>query len=81
MEAGQLVLYKFFASVFATSVHHPASPIRHFVASGVFRRALLGSAMGAAVVAFILTPWARQSGGLGLVQTAQRQYRCCCIGA
>ncbi len=63
MEAGELALYMFFACAFATLLQHPASPVRHFIVSGVFRRALMGLAMGAMVIAIVMTPWGKQSGG------------------
>jgi aquaporin Z len=63
MEAGELGLYMFFACAFATLLQHPASPIRYFIVSAVFRRALMGLAMGAMVIAIVMTPWGKQSGG------------------
>jgi aquaporin Z len=63
MEAGELALYMFFACAFASLMQHPASPVRHFIASRVFRRALTGLAMGATVIAIVITPWGKQSGG------------------
>jgi aquaporin Z len=58
MEAGELALYMFFACAFATLLQHPASPVRHFIVDDVFRRALMGLAMGAMVIAIVMTPWA-----------------------
>ena len=63
MEAAELALYMFFVCAFATLVRHPASPIPHFIASGILRRAIYGLAIGATVIAIILTPWGKQSGG------------------
>src|SRR6266851_9412356 len=63
MEAGELALYMFFACVFATLLQHPASPVRHFIINDVFRRALMGLAMGATVIAIVTTPWGKRSGG------------------
>jgi aquaporin Z len=63
MEAGELALYMFFACAFATLLQHPASPVRHFIVSAVLRRALMGLAMGAMVIAIVMTPWGKQSGG------------------
>jgi aquaporin Z len=63
MEAGELALYMFFVCVFATLLQHPASPVRHLIVSGLFRRALMGLAVGATVIAIIITPWGKQSGG------------------
>ena len=63
MEAGELAVYMFFACAFAILLQHPASPLRHAVASGLLRRALLGLGLGATITAIILTPWGKQSGG------------------
>lgn len=63
MEAAELALYMFFACAFATLLQHPASPVRHLVASGMGRRALYGLALGGTVVGIIMTPWGKQSGG------------------
>ncbi len=63
MEAGELALYMFFACAFATLLQHPASPVRHVLVSAVFRRALMGLAMGATVIAIVMTQWGKQSGG------------------
>ncbi|MFZ0685472.1 MAG: aquaporin [Terriglobales bacterium] len=48
---------------FATLLQHPASPVRHFFISGIVRRALMGSAIGTTVMALIMSPWGKQSGG------------------
>ncbi len=48
---------------FATLLQHPASPVSHFVVSSIVRRALMGLAAGATVVAIIMSPWGKQSGG------------------
>jgi aquaporin Z len=63
MEAGEMVLYMFFACAFATLMQHPASPVRHLIVSRFFRRALMGLAMGVTVISIVLTPWGKQSGG------------------
>jgi aquaporin Z len=63
MEAGELTLYMFLVCAFATLLQHPASPVRHLIVSGLFRRALMGLAMGATVIAIVITPWGKQSGG------------------
>jgi aquaporin Z len=63
MEAGEVSLYLFFACAFATLLQHPASPFRHFVVSGLVRRMLYGLAMGATVIAIVMTAWGKQSGG------------------
>jgi aquaporin Z len=63
MEAGELALYMFLVCAFATLLQHPTSPVRHFIASAVVRRAIMGLLVGSTVVAIILTPWGKQSGG------------------
>jgi len=63
MEAGELALYMFFVCVFATLLQHPASPVRRLIVSSLFRRALMGVAVGATVTAIVITPWGKQSGG------------------
>jgi aquaporin Z len=62
MEAGELSLYMFSACAFATLLQHPASPVRHLITGDVSRRLLMGLAMGATVIAIILSPWGKQSG-------------------
>src|SRR5260370_41367663 len=63
MEAGELGLYMFFTCAFATLLQHPASPVRHFIVGDLSRRVLMGLAMGTTVIATIMSPWGKQSGG------------------
>jgi aquaporin Z len=63
MEAGELAIYMFSTCLFATLLQHPASPVRHAIQDDLYRRALMGLAIGATVIAMILSPWGRQSGG------------------
>ena len=63
MEAGEMSLYLFCTCSFTTLLQHPASPLRHFFISGIVRRALMGLAIGATVMALIMSPWGKQSGG------------------
>jgi aquaporin Z len=63
MEAGEMSLFMFCTCSFATLLQHPASPVRHFVISGIVRRALMGLAIGATMIALIMSPWGKQSGG------------------
>jgi aquaporin Z len=53
----------FFTCVFATLLQHPASPVRQVIHSTVLRRAIMGVAIGTTVVAIVMTPWGKQSGG------------------
>src|SRR5262245_45160625 len=63
MEVGEVGCYLFVACVVATLLQHPASAVRHFVSSEIARRALMGLAMGATVIAIVMTPWGKRSGG------------------
>jgi aquaporin Z len=63
MEAGEMTLYMFFTCLFATLLQHPTSPLRQLIASAILRRALMGLAVGATVIAIVMTPWGKQSGG------------------
>jgi aquaporin Z len=63
MEAGEMSFFVFCICSFATLLQHPASPVRHLFISGIVRRALMGLAIGATVMALIMSPWGKQSGG------------------
>lgn len=63
MEAAEVTLYLFLTCVFAGLLLYPASPVRHFVGSPAILRALMGLAVGAAVLAIVVSPWGKQSGG------------------
>jgi aquaporin Z len=63
MELIEMGLYLFFTCIFATLLQHPASPIRHLLPNSIVRRAAFGISVGASIVAIILTPWGKQSGG------------------
>jgi aquaporin Z len=63
MEVGELGLYMFLTCGFATLVHHPDSPLRHALPSATARRALMGAGMGLGIIAIIMSPWGKQSGG------------------
>jgi hypothetical protein len=52
MEAGELGCYLFVACAVATLLHHPGSPVRQSISSGLARRALMGLAMGATAIGF-----------------------------
>ena len=66
MEAWEMSLFMFCTCSFATLLQHPASPVRHFFISSIARRALMGSAIGATVMALIMSPWGKQSGGISI---------------
>jgi aquaporin Z len=63
MEAGEVALYLLLTCFFATVLQDPASPVRHLINSDIVRRALMGLAVGASVIAIVMTPWGKQSGG------------------
>ena len=63
MEAAEVGLYLFLTCVFASLLLSPASPVRHFIGSTLELRALMGLAVGGTVVAIVMSPWGKQSGG------------------
>src|SRR5260370_39493517 len=63
MEVGELGFYLLVACVAATLLQHPASIVPQSIASGVARRALMGLVMGATVIAIVISPWGKRSGG------------------
>ena len=63
MEAGEMSVFVFCICSFATLLQHPASPVRHFFISAFVRRAVMGLAIGATLMALIMSPWGKQSGG------------------
>jgi aquaporin Z len=63
MEAAGLALFMLSVCIFANLLQHPASPARHIIVSPVLRRALMGLMVGTTLVAIIMTPWGKQSGG------------------
>jgi len=63
MEVGEIALYMFLVCMFATLLLYPASPLFRFVGNTMLRRALMGFLVGSTVVAIIVTPWGKQSGG------------------
>lgn len=61
MEAGEARVYLFSACAVATLLWHPASPVRQYLSSDAVRRILMGSAMGATIIAIVLSPWGKQT--------------------
>jgi aquaporin Z len=61
VEAGELALYMFSRCAIATLLLHPASPVRHLIANGFFRRTVMGLGMGATVVVIVVSPWGKSS--------------------
>ncbi len=62
IEAAGLGVFMVSASVFATLLEHPASPIRQAVPDPLARRALMGLAMGLTAIALVYSPWGQRSG-------------------
>jgi aquaporin Z len=63
MELTLMGLYLFFTCLFATLLQHPASPLRQLLTNNIVRRVCFGISVGATLVAIVLTPWGKQSGG------------------
>jgi len=62
MEAAGLGLFMISASLFASLLEHPASPLRQAIPSPLLRRVLMGLAMGSTAIGLIYSPWGQQSG-------------------
>ncbi len=62
MEAAGLGLFMISASVCATILEYPASPIREALPDPFLRRVLMGIAMGLTAIGIIYSPWGKQSG-------------------
>ena len=63
MESAEVAVYLFLTCIFASLLLNPTSPVVHLVSSAVGRRALMGLAIGATIVAIVMSPWGKQSGG------------------
>src|SRR5262245_43885472 len=62
MEAAGLGLFMLSACLFATLLHHPASPVAQLIQPPLLRRFLIGLAMGLTAISIIYSPWGKQSG-------------------
>ena len=62
MEAGESGIYLFSACAFATLLWHPTSPVHRYLLSDAVRRIWMGLAMGASIIAIVVSPWGKQSG-------------------
>jgi aquaporin Z len=62
MEAVGLGIYMMSACTFALLLLHPSSPALTWIPDATIRRILMGIGLGAAVAAFIYSPWGMQSG-------------------
>ena len=63
MEAVELSIYMFSVCAFATLSWYPASPIRQFIVGATPRRVLMGLGTGTTLIAIVMSPWGKQSGG------------------
>ncbi len=62
IEGACLGLFMISAFTFATILEHPASPLHRAVPTPLFRRFLMGLAMGGTAIAIIYSPWGKRSG-------------------
>jgi aquaporin Z len=62
MEAAELGLFMFSACAFTVLLFHPSSPIAQTIHDGVWRRLLMGTAMGSTAIAIIFSPLGQRSG-------------------
>jgi len=62
IEAAGLGLFMLSASICATWLEHPASPLRQALADPLARRGLMGAAMALTAVMLIYSPWGQRSG-------------------
>jgi len=63
MEFTEMAAYLLLTCTFATLFQHPASPIHHLLSTSTVRRTCFGISIGVTIVAIVLTPWGKQSGG------------------
>lgn len=62
MEAAELGLFMISACLFVVLLEHPSSPVHRAIPSALFRRVLMGLAMGGTAVAIIFSPLGKRSG-------------------
>src|SRR5687768_15266280 len=62
MEAALLGGFMLSACLFGTLLEHPASPLRQALPDALFRRGLIGAAMGLTLIGLVYSPWGQQSG-------------------
>ena len=62
IEAAGLGMFMISACVFTVLVMHPASPLAHWIVNPLWKRAVIGLAMGLTAIALIYSPWGKQSG-------------------
>ncbi len=62
IEAAGLGIFMTSACVFTVLLMHPALPAGHWIADPLWKRAVLGIAMGFTAIALIYSPWGKRSG-------------------
>ena len=62
IEAAGLGTFMISACVFTVLLMHPALPAAHWLIAPVWRRALIGIAMGLTAITLIYSPWGKRSG-------------------
>src|SRR5215472_3264733 len=62
IEAAGLGMFMVAACVFTVFLMHPALPAAHWIADPVWKRAVIGIAMGLTAIALIYSPWGKRSG-------------------
>ena len=63
MEAAGLAIFMFLVCVYATFLQHPDSPMHRAILNPLWRRLIMGLAVGTTLTTLVLTPLGRQSGG------------------
>jgi aquaporin Z len=62
MEAAGLGTFMISACLFTILLMHPASPVAFWIADPIWKRAVIGIAMGLTAIALIYSPWGKRSG-------------------
>jgi len=62
MEAAGLATFMISACVFTVLLMYPASPVAHWIVDPIWKRAVIGIAMGSTAIALIYSPWGKRSG-------------------
>src|SRR5215470_5835508 len=62
MEAAELGAFMLSACVFTAIFEHPASPIHAILPAAMWRRVLIGCAMGLTAISLIYSRWGKRSG-------------------
>ena len=62
IEAAGLATFMISACVFTVLLMYPASPVAHWIVDPIWKRAVIGIAMGSTAIALIYSPWGKRSG-------------------